>query len=283
VIYGLVAALGWGLADFGGAVVGRRIGSLWTVLVAQAFAAAGATVIVLTGDHDITRVTGVLLALFLNAAFSAMAYVTHYRALELGPVAVVSPVGATYAVVGVTLAIVVLGERPSAIALAGGGVTILGVMLTSTDLRAVRAKTHGMPPGLPWAIASAFGFGVGGFILAYLSRELGWVLGLWGSRCAQMAAFVALGLLRRKELRGRLSVGPYLFGALVIGAADLLGVLAYAIGAERGFVSIVFVASAVFPILAVGLSVAFLSERPVPNQYVGVILVVAGLVLLGFN
>ena len=39
-IYGLVAALGWGLTDFFGAVVGRRIGSLATVLVSQVFSAA---------------------------------------------------------------------------------------------------------------------------------------------------------------------------------------------------------------------------------------------------
>ena len=48
--------------------------------------------------------TTVLGAVALNAVFSATAYVTHYKALELGPVAVVSPIGATYALVGVVLA-----------------------------------------------------------------------------------------------------------------------------------------------------------------------------------
>ena len=46
VIEGLLAALGWGCADFFGAVVGRRIGSLWTVIIAQGFAALVATAIV---------------------------------------------------------------------------------------------------------------------------------------------------------------------------------------------------------------------------------------------
>ena len=48
----------------------------------------------------------------MNGLASAIAYLTHYRALELGPVAVVSPIGSTYAVVGVLLAVVFLGERP---------------------------------------------------------------------------------------------------------------------------------------------------------------------------
>ena len=38
-IFGLVAALGFGLADFEGALAGRRIGSLWTVIVGQALSA----------------------------------------------------------------------------------------------------------------------------------------------------------------------------------------------------------------------------------------------------
>jgi drug/metabolite transporter (DMT)-like permease len=281
VIYGLIAAFGWGVGDFGGAVASRRIGSLWTVLVAQTVTALVSTAILVFAAEpgNLTRL--VMGAILLNGAFSATAYVTHYRALELGPVAVVSPVGATYALVGVLLAIVVLGERPSALALIGGAVTVVGVMLTSTDLRKLRAGTHGMPPGLPWAATSAFCFGVGGFLLAYLSRQLGWAVGLWASRVAQLVAFVSLGLIRRGELRGRLHLDAGFAVAIGVGAADLLGVAAYSIGAESGFISIVLIASAVFPLIAVGLSIAFLEERPVPNQYLGVALVVVGLVTLG--
>jgi uncharacterized membrane protein len=59
--------------------------------------------------------------------------------------------------------------------------------------------------------------------------------------------------------------------------------VSYSIGNETEFASILFVSSAVFPLLAVILSVAFLGERPVPNQYVGVALTVLGLVFLGIG
>jgi len=281
VIEGLLAALGWGSADFFGAVVGRRIGSLWTVIISQTFTALAATgIVVVTGD-SVRPVATVLGALVLNAIFSATAYVSHYRALELGPVAVVSPVGATYALVGVVLAIVFLGERPSLLALTGGVITVAGVMLTSTDIRKLRAGTHGMPPGLPWAVVSAIGFGVGGFFLAYLSRHLGWVIGMWASRCAQLTGFAIVGLSQRRSLVARPPVRAGIAAAIGAGAADLVGVVAFSVGTQAGLVSIVLVASAVFPLIAVGLSVAYLGERPVPNQYVGVGLVAAGLILLG--
>lgn len=283
-IYGLIAALGWGIADVTGAITGRRIGSLWVVLAAQSFSAAVVTVIALVTGQDLTAAGALLGWIVLNAVFSATAYVTHYKALELGPLAVVSPVGATYALVGVVLAVLVLGERPNMGIIIGGIVTVLGVMLTSTDLRKLRAGTHTMPPGLPWAIVSAVGFGVGGLTLAKLSQDLGWELGLWSSRVAQLVAFVAVGIAwRKRELRGRFLAGPATVAAITVGGADLIGVLGYSIGAEAGFVIPVLIASAVFPLIAVALSVAFLHERPVPNQYVGVVLTVVGLMIVGLS
>ena len=71
--------------------------------------------------------------------------------------------------------------------------------------------------------------------------------------------------------------------AIASGAADLLGVATYSIGASRGLLSIVLIASAVFPLIAVALSVTLLHERPVPNQYVGIVLVVSGLLVLGLG
>lgn len=283
-IYGLVAAIGWGLADLTAAVEGRRMGSLWVVLVSQGFSAAVVTGIVLVSGADLSA-AGVLIGwIIVNGSFAALGYVTHYRAVELGPLAVVSPVGATYALVGVILAVAFLGERPSVGVIVGGVVTIVGVMLTSTDLRQLRAGTHTMPPGLPWSLVSAAGFGIGGFTLAKLSQDLGWQLGLWSSRVSQLVAFVALGLiLRRSQLAGRFEARAAAIAAVTVGGADLIGVLGFSIGAEAGFVTPVLIASAVFPLIAVALSVAFLHERPVPNQYAGVLLVVAGLLLVGLG
>jgi drug/metabolite transporter (DMT)-like permease len=161
---------------------------------------------------------------------------------------------------------------------------VLGVMLTSTDLRKIRAGTHTMPPGLPWAIVSAIGFGVGGLTLGKLSQDLGWELGLWSSRVAQLVAFLAVGFLwRERELRGRFAAKPAIVAALTVGGADLIGVLGFSIGADAGSVTPVLIASAVFPLIAVALSIVYLHERPVPNQYVGVVLTVVGLVLVGLG
>jgi drug/metabolite transporter (DMT)-like permease len=282
VIFGLIAAIGWGLADFFGAVSGRRLGSVGTVFVAQALSTAVVSIIVLATRPDLSGLRGVAGWVALNGAVSCIAYASHYKALELGPVAVVSPIGAAYALVGLVLAVVFRGERPSMLAIVGAAVTVGGVMLASTDLRALRVGAGSRAPGVPWAISAAVFFGCGGFLLGFLAQEVGWEAGLWSSRCAQLLGFSALVVARRYPLR-RIGANPGSAYALASGASDLLGVVSFSVGAAAGFISIVLVSSAVFPLLAVAMSVALLGERLVPNQYTGVALVVVGLAMLGIG
>jgi uncharacterized membrane protein len=280
VIFGLTAAVGWGLADFFGAIAGRRIGSIGAVISGQVLSALFITAVVLVTGASLAPLGDDLWLLALNGVATAFAYATHYRALELGPVAVVSPIGAGYAVVAVALTMVVLDERPSGLALIGAAIAVVGVALVSTDLRKLREGIRGHAPGVPWAIAAAIGFGVAGFLLSWIADRAGWAAGLWGSRIAQVACYVPLALFFRTEL-ARLRIGVGLLLALLAGAADIVGVVSLSVGAERGDNSIVLAASAVFPLIAVALSIVVLHERLVPNQVVGVVLVVLGLVLLG--
>jgi drug/metabolite transporter (DMT)-like permease len=177
---------------------------------------------------------------------------------------------------------IVLGERPGPVALAGAAVTVVGVMLASTDLKKLRAGTHGIPPGLPWALAAALLFGVGGFILGWASKQVGWMPALWASRTMQCAGFVVAAAVRRGGI-GPIGRNRGTWAAVGTGAADLFGVSMFSFGAHAGFVSIVLVTSAVFPLIAVALSVAYLHERPVLNQLIGAVVVVAGLVMLGLG
>lgn len=284
-IFGLVAALGWGLADFFGHLAGRRLGSLMAVLLGQVLSAVVITALLLGSGSGLTSLNDLWWLVAINGVVAMLAYATHYHALELGPVSVVSPIGAGYAVVGVLLAIVLLGERPSGLALAGMVCTIVGSVLVSTDWRAMRAGLSRHPPGMWWAVGSALGFGVAGFTLGVISQDSGvWQAAVFASRWAMIVAFIPLSLARRQQfslLKTATLAGVTL--ALVAGLADIIGVVSYSAGAERTTLSIVLAAGAVFPLVAVILSHVFLHERLVVNQYVGVVAVVTGLVLLGLG
>lgn len=281
-IFGLFAALGWGFADFLGAIAGRRMGAISAVMAGQLLSALFITAVLLGTGQSLEQLRADVWLVVLNGAVAAFAYTTHYKALELGPVAVVSPIGAGYALVGVALAIVLIGERPSGLALAGAAIAVIGVVLVSTDLQKLRQGIENRVPGLPWSVAAAIGFGVAGFLLGWISDRAGWVAGLWGSRVAQVAFLVPLVPVFRGEL-SRVRIGFGLWIALLAGAGDILGVVMFSAGSERGLNSIVLAASAVFPLIAVTLSVIVFKERLVSNQLVGIVLVVGGLLLLGLG
>ena len=285
-IYGLLAAIGWGTTDFLAAVSGRRLGSLPALAVSQLVGIVLATALFVGSGNGFASLHGLVWFLVANGLIAMVAYSLHYRALELGPVGVVSPVGAGYAVVGFALAVLLLpNEHPGAIAVLGGVITICGVFLVSANLPLLRAGLHERPPGLWWAVGSAVGFGVAGFILGVIAKDSNdWIATLFTTRVVLVLAYIPLLVARRRtfhKVAGATTIAYV--AAAAAGAFDLMGVASYSAGATKGFLSVVLAASAVFPAIAVALSVLFLKERLVLNQYVGIAVVIGGLLLLAFG
>ena len=284
-IFGLGAAIGWGLADLFAAFSGRRIGSWATVVLAQFAASVLMTIVLLAVRPSWNGFSDVLPVLAVNTIFIVVAYLTLYRALEIGRIAVISPVLASYAVIPVLLAVVLLDESLSGVQITGIAITILGAILTSTDLRALREGTHTMPKGLPWAFASVVLFGVATYTIGWASQRTDPVPVLWFERVTAAAVF-GLGALVFRFRRGfALTQRPLPVAAVglafALGSVDVGGTLSYAYGASVGLVSIVTAVSATYPLIPVFGGIKLFGEWPSGTQYAGVAMVVAGLLLLG--
>jgi drug/metabolite transporter (DMT)-like permease len=286
VIYGLAAAIGWGLSDLWAAMSGRRIGSGRTVVVAQVTAAVVISVLVLIVRPDLSGIPAVAPWLVPNAFLGAAAFATLYKGLQLGPIAVVSPVLASYAVVPVLLSVILLGETLGEWEVVGVLVTIAGAALTSTDPKALRAGTRTKPAGLPWAIVSTLLFGVATYVMGWAAKEAGFLPSLWFGRLTMTGVFLIAAFVVWVRARStgevRDPVAPSMLRlAVLVGVMELVGTISYARGAEVGLVSIVTAASATYPLIPVLGGVVLLHERPVPTQYLGIAMVIGGLLLLG--
>jgi drug/metabolite transporter (DMT)-like permease len=283
VIFGLAAALGWGCSDLLAAIGSRRMGSRATVMVAQivGLLCFGLLWVVTTPEWRLpARDVVILLG---SGCFAGIAYFTAYRGLELGPVALVSPIASAFAAVTVLLAVVVLGESLGPILLSGVVLTIVGVVLASTDLRRfeVEAKRHRR--GLPYAFAAMVGFGVAAFVSGSLAKDYGWLPPIALSRVGSVILITAVTLaMRGREREGMRRISPRNLGiAAAAGVTDIIGVVAYSRGSELGLISIVAAVSATFTLIPVAGGILLFSERPAPNQLVGLVLVIGGLVTLG--
>ncbi len=279
-IYGLGAAFGWGTADLGAAFLSRRIGAFTAVVIAQT-AGLVAIVALFAVVRPAWRATGTDVSLLAgNGVLVAAAYVSHYRALEIGPVALVTPIVAAYAIMPIALAVLLLGERLTGPLLAGSIVTIAGVVLTSTDPRQLgRTAVRNGRTGIPYAFASTLLFGVATFVMARAAQRMGWLPAIAVARVFTILALLPVAAVRRERLLG--AGGGALAGGAAIGLVDAIGIASFLRGAEVGLVSLVTAVSATYPLVPAIGGVTLLGERPAISQGAGIVLVIGGLALLG--
>jgi drug/metabolite transporter (DMT)-like permease len=283
-LYGLGAALGFGLADLLGAVSARRIGVPMTVFVIQVVDVVLLALLLLTPlPGAITSTGGAWVAIVVAGALGTVSFFSFYRALQLGPVAVVSPVFASYAAVAVLLAVILHGERLSAMAGIGVALTIGGVALASaqSDPTGSGVRSWG---GIPYALVATFAWGVASYLVGRYAQEIGWYLPVIGTRLVEFAlvgCVVLVLALRGVPLvvpRGRAAAVP-----AVSAVADAAAVSLFARGSQVGLVSIASAVSATFPLVVIAGGLILFHERPSPRQWIGVLATITGLILLGLG
>ncbi len=290
-VYGLLAALGWGMVDVTAAISTRSVGSL-RILVGMQITSVVAILLVASlrpeflGDAPLAGMAAGL----PWGLFSAAVYVMYFTSLRIGPVSIVSPVIMAYGGLTVMLAVVLRGEvltlqQAAGAAVACGGVVLAGVVFESRSLRGMRI----VGPGVVAAVFTMVGFAVLGVGLATPVRDHGWLPVIIGSRIGNSLAALALLVVALRSGSGRFRPlldpsGRWTRVMVVIvmvgGVCDIGGFVAYAMGLEVAPVWLVGLASSFGPVLAVGYAIWKLGERPHPSQWVGLALIAAGIGVL---
>jgi drug/metabolite transporter (DMT)-like permease len=279
-VLGTLSAIAWGSTDIFVTYVSRRIGFFRTVLLSQFLGVCLLVVIAIAIDLPRASI-GQLLALVAVAPLAVVAYGGFYRALELGPIAIVSPIISANGVVVVVLALLVLSESLSAVQ-AMGCVLVLGsLILAALEPRAV-IEEAGAGSGVRLAIVAALAFGGYLFGMAVLSEELGWLLPILVTRAVAVAVLAAVELAGRMARVGRVS-GRAVLACLAAGLLDASGYLAFNRGAEIGEVALTGAAAAAYPVIPIVWGLLALRERVARHQLVGVAGVLTGMVVLSLG
>ena len=172
-LYALCAAVAWGAGDFLGAVGTRRAGLLGTMCTGQVVACLALALLALTPVPVGRPGPGDLVTLAASGVLGVISYAGFYRALQLGPVSLVSPMFSAYAVVAVILAVVFGGERLTLPGLAGVALTIGGVVLVSAvgpPGAEPQPGSRGRRDGVPYALVAMLSWGV---TIYLLGRDVG--------------------------------------------------------------------------------------------------------------
>ncbi|WP_406141759.1 EamA family transporter [Streptomyces sp. NBC_01089] len=282
-LFALATSLLWGLADFGGGLLTRRIPALTVVVVSQAVAVVVlGSVVVATGGWS---EAGPRLWFAVAAGVvGPVAMLSFYKALALGPMGVVSPLGSLGVVVPVGVGLA-LGERPGLPQFAGIAVAVAGVVLAGgPELRGAPVQRQ----AVLLTLIAAVGFGT---VMSLISEASTTVTGLFLALFVQRVSNVAVGgtalyVSVRRGARalpdggGARLVLRLLPALAFVGLADVAANGTYSVAAHSGPVTVAAVLASLYPVVTALAARGFLKERLRAVQAAGAGLALVGTVLL---
>lgn len=298
IILGLTGAISWGAADFAARFASRQVGAYRTLFFMQFFGFLALTVYLKsTGgfSHGIApgwQPWGMAVAAGLLNVLASLAL---YHSFEHGALSIVGPVSSSYPALTVALSLL-SGERIHAVRAAGLGVTLLGVILAATSFaqskdtetqtrpeHAAAAHTEQqrahLSTGVGWAICAALGFGVLFWFLGFhVVPAVGSAVSVWVMR---LTALVALSLAAAATGQAlKLPQGKVWWFLLAVGILDTAAFVANNAGLSTGQVSVVSVLASLYGAFTVLLAWLFLRERLERSQWLGIVLIFIGIVLV---
>jgi drug/metabolite transporter (DMT)-like permease len=267
----LGASLAWGVGDFFGPLISRTLGILPVLLWAQVGGVASlAVAIAIRADGP--RGLGVLYAIGAGCG-GMLGLFAYYRGMNTGTMSVVAPIAGVSAVIPVIYGIAT-GDDPSVTQIAGVAAAIAGVGLASIEHQEGRRR---VAAGVGVALLAACGFG---FYFPWM-HAAGKVDFWWASMIFRTTALLlVVSAVTAARIDVRLSRRNIAFAALA-GIVDTLGNLSFAASSQHGLVSLTAVLASLYPIVTVLLAANILHERVAPMQRAGIVLTLAGVVLIG--
>jgi drug/metabolite transporter (DMT)-like permease len=286
ILLGLLTALTWGGGDFIARFATHRIGALRTLLYMQLFGFLLLSIALpwLGGWGHLADGSGWQPWAWgaLAGFFNALATLALYRAFEIGKMAVVAPLSASYP--ALTLLMSWLGGDHLASARVFGIIlTLLGVIVVAGGEH-VPAENGGQPAtrntrGTGWAIAAAIGYGLLFWLLGTrIIPRVGATQTVWIIRLTSTILTAAILFLAKQPMR--LPPGEVRWMVLGIGFFDSGAFVLSNRGMLMEQVAVISVLGSLYGAVTVGLAAIFLREHVSRWQWGGIATIFAGIFLI---
>jgi len=276
ILFGTVAMISWGVSDFCVSKSARGCDPIRAFFWSQLVALAIMSVIFFTFFSMPVLSFRIIALIFASGTLTVIANSAFYKALRVGQVAIVMPVESCWAVVTVFLSLAFFHEALTGAQTIGVTLAILGAILVSFKWNDfLNMKKHAN--GVNYAILAAAAFGTDFVLIDMMVEEIGWFLPiLFIGSVAAVYLFLYLKS-SKKDISVPKRVLPFI---IIVGVLDTLAYLAYSFGVTSVYSAIVAPIAAASPAVSIILAKIFFKETLEPNQRIGVISVLAGLILL---
>lgn len=274
ILLALMASAAWGVSDFVGGTASRSRPVLGVITLTRSVGLSAMLVLVLAlGEPWVgSRWPFAVLAGF--AVLGAMYCL--YRALAIGPMAVVAPIFATGAIPPVVWGIVD-GETPGVAVLGGLLLAIIGTVLAARAPDSAGRATD--PRGVLFALAGAVGMGLGLALLKQASVDSA-LSAVLLERCTE-AVVIILILGRRPRALLAAVRRPGLLP--LMGLVDVTALTCFSLATRSGLLPVVAVLASLYPVVTVMLARALQDERMSRVQGAGAAVTLIGVAIVALT
>ena len=274
VLLALGSALAYGLSDFFGGLLARRV-SPWTVaVVAQAASTVCVSAVALA--MGIAAAPSDLLWGVLAGLGNGVGGVFLYRGLASARMSVVAPLSAVGAALLPVIVGVATGERPTALTWIGVACAFPAIWLVSRAVASPGTAAAGGSSGVVDGLLAGLGFGLLFSALGQVPEDAGlWPLAL--TQATSVLAIIVLAALLRQAWVPR---DRYASRAVVIGGLGALATTLFLAATHVGLLSVASVLASLYPAVTVILAVMVLREHIARIQGAGLSLALASVVLV---
>jgi drug/metabolite transporter (DMT)-like permease len=231
----------------------------------------------------------IILLVCLLQAFGSYSFI---KSCEIGEVSIVAPISGTYSLITVFLAILFLGESLTTLRLVSIFFIVFGIILVSTDFSKLR-HLHTVK-GVKEVFMAVLCWGIYFFLLAYvknsffLRNDIETAKLIFGINIflftnlfgGIFSIIISLMLKARFDIIDMKPKVTILF--LVNLVLYTIAWVAINAGLVTEMVSLLAPVSSLYPAITVILAAIVLKEKLVKNQYIGLVVILAGIFMLGF-
>jgi drug/metabolite transporter (DMT)-like permease len=275
VLLALGSGVAWGVSDFLGGLISRRLALAGVLLITQAVGLLLVLPLAMLHAAPLLDAPAVGFAA-AGSASGLVGIAALYRGMGVGTVSIVAPISATGAVVPVLFG-VLRGERATPIQSLGIGLALVGIVMASRAAGEPNSASRPMlARGVGLALLAALGFG-GFFVLLHEAsvRDVLWAAVV--QRLTGLCILVLVTLALRPSLRVGWTRMPSL---LLVGVLDTGANVLYAYASTLGLVSLAAVLASLFPVVTVILARVVLRERLSAIQASGVACALTGVAMI---
>lgn len=275
-LFGLIAALCFGLSDFMITQATRKVQTLPALLGIQFFASLLLGIFILIQSPHIDNSS--IMAWFGIAGISIINFIGTlllYRAFEKGTLSIVSPIGSGFAVVTAILAFIG-GERLPFNSVIGVILLIIGVLTVT------RSSNHAGPQvtlsGIPEAIIASICIGFYFWSVGYITPHLGVIFPVLITRIIQFfCAFILLRVKKIKLPRISLSIGMVLVVAALL---DTGALLSFNMGQAVDYTTSTTALTSLYSVVTILMAGLILKEKLIKSQWTGIVMILLGVMIV---